>query len=149
MSPTISLATLRRTLISKLSTITTMERGTLYEEYREQPAPDGTGTVRLGPYFKHQCWEDGKNRASRVPAHQVPDLRADLDKAKQFDEITEQLAALATTQSRARRAASPPPGADPDALASKKNSKSNASRNATSKRKPSSRSSATGSRRKA
>ena len=49
----------RKEILAELNDITTMERGTLAEEYRERPALGGQGTVRLCPYFKHQCWEDG------------------------------------------------------------------------------------------
>jgi hypothetical protein len=138
-----------KALISQLSAITSMERGTLVEEYRTQPSRDGKGTVRLGPYFKHQCWEGGKNRSSRVPAHQVPQLRADLENAEHFDRVSAQLASLATEQSRARRATMTPQSGAPDLAAVKKNSRSNASRSAIAKRRPSSRSSAKASRSKA
>ena len=58
----------RNELLAQLAAITSMERGALSEEYREVPAADGRGTLRLGPYFKHQCWEEGRNRSARVPA---------------------------------------------------------------------------------
>ena len=41
----------RKEILAELDDITTMERSTLVEKYRERPAPDGQGTVRLGPHF--------------------------------------------------------------------------------------------------
>ena len=69
----------RNELLAQLAAITSMERGTLSEEYREVPAADGSGTLRWGPYFKHQCWEQGKNRSTRVPTSCVDGLREDLE----------------------------------------------------------------------
>ena len=40
--------TMRQAALNKLADITAIERGTLTEEYRERPAPNGKGTVRLG-----------------------------------------------------------------------------------------------------
>ena len=41
----------RKEILAELDDITTMERSTLVEKYRERPAPYGQGTVRLGPHF--------------------------------------------------------------------------------------------------
>jgi hypothetical protein len=45
-----------------------MQSGSLAEEWRERPGPPGEPPVRLGPYFKHQAWHDGRNVSRRVPA---------------------------------------------------------------------------------
>lgn len=82
-----------KALLSELASISTMQRGTLAEEYRQGRSADGKGTVRLGPYFKHQCWQDGRNQSRRVPAHEAPLLREDIANGLRFDAITEQLAA--------------------------------------------------------
>jgi hypothetical protein len=94
----------RQTLLRDLEAITTMQRGTLAEEYRDVPAPEGKGTVRLGPYFKHQCWEGGRNLSRRVPAHEVPLLREDLANAQRFDQLTSQLAQTTIEHTRRLRA---------------------------------------------
>lgn len=128
----------REALLTELASLTSMERGTLTEEYREHPAPDGPGTVRLGPYFKHQCWEKGRNRSTRVPPQCVEILREDLQNAQRFDQLTARLAELATEESRARRATLGAQNGEAATAGAKKNSGSNVSRKDTAKRKPSS-----------
>jgi hypothetical protein len=127
----------REAILTELASLHSIERGTLSEEYRERPAPNGNGIVRNGPYFKHQCWENGRNRSRRVPATEVPLLRDDLDNAQRFDRLVESLASLAIAEGRQRRAAQPSePKPEDDA---KKNSAKKASANATAKPKRSSR----------
>jgi hypothetical protein len=141
----------RQPLLDQLAELATMERGTLAEEYRERPAPEGGGTVRLGPYYKHQCWENGRNMSRRVPAAEVDALREDLQNAQRFDQITSGLAAMAITEGRTRRAALSG-GVGPLApreQESKKNSSKRRSPNATRKPKPSLRKSRPGSKKKA
>jgi len=108
MDPSPTISARRQELLTELAELTAIERGTLYEEYREVPDPNGPGTVRRGPYFKHQCWEEGRNRSVRVPAPQADLLRQDLAQGLQFDAVTKELAALALAESRQRRSLSPP-----------------------------------------
>jgi hypothetical protein len=136
----------RQATLAELAALTTLERGTLTEEYREPPSPDGHGTVRRGPYFKHQCWENGRNRSVRVPSEQVAQLRQDIENGQRFDVLTEHLAHLAIEQGRAQRAAHGATAATD--ITAKKNSRRSASRKDTAKPKPSSRRSAKRSRRK-
>ena len=96
---------IRQATLNKLADITTIERGTLTEEYRERPAPDGKGTVRCGPYFKHQCWENGKNRSARIPSGQVARVREHIENGHRFDELTATLEQLAIEEGRRQRAA--------------------------------------------
>ncbi len=128
-----------------------MERGTLAEEYRERPASEGVGTVRLGPYFKHQCWENGRNMSRRVPAVEVDHLREDLQNAQRFDQIISKLASMAIDEGRTRRSAlrESAPLQPTKEQESKKNSGKRRWRNATAKPKPSSHKSQRGSKKKA
>ena len=128
----------RKALLAELTSLTSMERGTLTEEYREHPAPEGSGAIRLGPYFKHQCWEKGRNRSARVPASCVGILREDLENAQRFDELTNRLEELAVENSRARRVALSAKGESAAGLDAKKNSRRTLSKKDTAKRKPSS-----------
>jgi mannitol-1-phosphate/altronate dehydrogenase len=139
---------IRKALLSELASITTMARGTLAEEFREKPAGDGSCTVRLGPYFKHQVWEEGRNRSTRVPAVCVDQLREQMQNAKRFDALTQQLAALATEEGAAQRAALISTGANQHTADAKKNSRKNACRKDTRRPKPVSRRSSPGFRRK-
>jgi hypothetical protein len=139
-SPSSSSLNPRQLLIDQLSAITTMQRGTLAEEFREHPSPDGKGTVRLGPYFKHQCWEDGRNLSRRIPADQLPALREDLANGRHFDQIAEQLARLNIEHTRALRTAEASvTSPDSEKSAAKKNSRRSVSPSSTRKPKPSSR----------
>lgn len=124
----------RATLLAQLASITSMQRGTLKEEFR--PAAKGSKqSIPLGPYFKHQCWEDGRNLSTRVPVTQVPLLQEDLRNGQQFDLITAQLAQLNINEARARLAAqADATNPQADSTESKKNSTQRAS--TTSKAKP-------------
>lgn len=119
----------RKSALDELASLTSIELGTLSEFRRTKLSPDGGSAVRSGPYFKHQCWENGRNRSTYVPSDQVESLRQDLENGKRFQQITADLAAAAIQQSRARRAAATP---TPE-TAEKKNSKLNASPKNTAK----------------
>ena len=123
----------RAALLQQMAQLSSMERGTLSEEYRERPDGAG-GTVRLGPYFKHQVWEAGANQSRRVPVEEVPALRQDLENHQHFAALAEAYMELSVQETRTRRAAAKA-GADPEA---KKNSRSKASTKASRKPKPSS-----------
>jgi hypothetical protein len=123
----------RAMLLHQMAQLTSMERGTLSEEYRERPDGAG-GTVRLGPYFKHQVWEAGANQSRRVPAEEVPALRQDLENHQRFTALADALVEQTVQATRARRAAGSA-GADPEA---KKNSRRTVRTKASAKPKPSS-----------
>ena len=95
----------REALLAQLASIDTIERGSLHEEYREVPDSKGGGTLSKGPYYKHQCWENKRNRSKRIPAHEIPLLREDLENGKRFQLIIEQLGELNTANARGRRGA--------------------------------------------
>jgi hypothetical protein len=141
----------RQKILGQLADLDTLERGTLAEEYRERLAPDGCGTVRLGPYYKHQCWENGRNLSRRVPAAEVGSLRADLQNAQRFDQLTSELFELAIQEGRARRVVLRDTAEDApsDSRESKKNFRSRPLPKDTAKPKPSSGKSRRGSGRKA
>lgn len=130
-SPTSPDNALRQALLDQIASITTMRPGTLAEEYREHPSPDGRGTVRLGPYFKHQVWQDGHNVSRRVPATEAAALKLDTEEAKRFDQLTKQLAQLNIQHTIALRAAET---AEAGMVAEKKTSNPNALPKNTAKR---------------
>lgn len=126
----------RRSLLDQIAAITTMQPGTLAEEWRERPGPDGGGAVRTGPYFKHQVWLDGRNLSRRVPAAEAPQLREDIGNAKRFDRLTGELARLNIERTLALRAT---PSSGSDSEDGKKNSTRKRPAKGSPKRKPSSR----------
>ena len=78
----------RRMILEKMAQIECMEKGRLSEEYREKHK-DGK-RVRLGPYYKHQCWENGRNASRRVPAAEVERLREGVDGYHRFRELADE-----------------------------------------------------------
>jgi hypothetical protein len=111
-----------------------MQPGTLAEEWRERSDPHTGATLRSGPYFKHQVWRDGRNHSRRVPASEAPLLRQDIDNAKRFAELTDELAQVNIEHTLQLRAAEADSGEIPD---SKKNSKPKRKPQSSQKPKPS------------
>jgi hypothetical protein len=109
MNPIPSHQVTRCSLLQQIADITTMQPGTLAEEWRERPDPDAGGTRRVGPYYKHQVWKDGRNISRRVPSTEAAQLREDIDNAKRYEELTGELARITiehTLEVRASEAAS-------------------------------------------
>ena len=52
----------RQVLFQKMARIDQMEYGSLKAGYRPGADPEHP----LGPYYKYQVWQDGKNRSQRV-----------------------------------------------------------------------------------
>lgn len=77
----------RERILGEMVQIQGMKKGRLSEEYREKHK-DGK-TVRLGPYYKHQQWEDGRNASRRVPADEVEQLRKQIDGYHQFRKLAD------------------------------------------------------------
>jgi hypothetical protein len=50
--PRVSHQSKRKALLDQIAAITTMQPGTLAEEWLERPDPDFGGTRRIGPYCK-------------------------------------------------------------------------------------------------
>lgn len=127
---------IRQSLMDQIAAIHTMLPGTLAEEYRPSPASSGKNAKKLGPYFKHQCWRDGRNVSRRVPTHEATQLREDIDNAIRFNQLTAQLAQLNIERTLALRAAeTSSASAAPEA---KKNSTRQPATKSSTKPKPSS-----------
>jgi hypothetical protein len=130
-APTQPDSPLRQALLDQIAAITTMQPGTLAEEYREHPDPSGQGLIRRGPYFKHQLWQDGRNLSRRVPADEAATLKLDIDNAKRFHQLTAQLAQLNIQHTLAMRTSQTAPA---HVIAEKKTSIPSVSRKPTAKR---------------
>ena len=128
----------RESLIAKLTAVSHMQRGTLTEQYIRRPAPGGKGTVTLGPYFKFQVWEDGRNHTRSVPADEVDTLREDIANHHLFQQIFRQLADRIIAETRQLRASRRAANEDPAQALEKKTSGPGASPKNTGKRKPTS-----------
>lgn len=125
-----------KAILTEMATLTTMERGTLSEEYRTRPAGEGSGPIRLGPYYKLQAWEKGRNASRRVPAPQVPALQQDLANHDRFTELAASFVDETIALTRQRRGTA---AAAAESAAAKKNSAKKQRANAVRKPKPSSR----------
>jgi hypothetical protein len=122
-----------QSLLDQISSITTMERGKLTEEYRTRPAHSSAEPTRLGPYFKLQAWENGHNVSRRVPVSDVPTLKEDLANFERFNELTRELVEEIITRTRARRQSAISDEAS--AISAKKNSTKKRARKDIAKRK--------------
>jgi hypothetical protein len=58
-----------------------------------------------GPYYNHQCYENGRNVSRYVPAEQVPDLKAAIDGYHRVEELMAQYVQLLVEKTRAERKA--------------------------------------------
>ena len=125
----------RESILEQLASLTRMRRGTLSEQYVQRPSADGKETVRHGPYFKFQIWQDRGNRTRSVSADEASELRGDIENYRLFKQLTGQLADLTIEQTIALRATG---AATTGSIAEKKTSNSNASPKNTGKRRPSS-----------
>lgn len=126
----------REQIIDRITSITTMQPGTLTEEFRQGAIGKDGKPSRLGPYYKLQVWRDGANRTSRVPASQADYLREDIDNYNTFRQLCRQLAELNIEHTLALRAVQSP-AADPGD--GKKNSTRKQAKKNSPKPKPSSR----------
>jgi len=93
-----------KTIIAELANIDRMERGKLTSEYRTRHASDGDEPIILGPYFKLQAREDGKNRSRRIPVDEVPTLEQDIANYKQFKDLVSDLENTIINNTRKQRA---------------------------------------------
>lgn len=78
----------RESLLEEMAGIETMARGRLSEEYRQRR--ENGRTIRLGPYYKHQVWEDGRNRSRRVKAEEAEKLREGIEGLDKFKQLADQ-----------------------------------------------------------
>jgi hypothetical protein len=88
----------RKQILKQMARINRMEKGRLNEEYRERTR-DGE-TVRLGPYYKYQRWEAGRNVSRRVPATEVEQLRKAVEGYHEYDELAKEYAELTIAMTR-------------------------------------------------
>lgn len=89
----------RRDLLREMSLIERMEFGSLAEEYREAAGAGGQ-TTRNGPYYKHQKWENGRNRSRRVPAEEANALREAVEGRQRFESLSAEFVELTVASTR-------------------------------------------------
>jgi hypothetical protein len=83
----------RQAAFNKLMTIGTARRGQLSRQYYERKAADGS-VRRTGPYYVWQRWVKGRKQSTRVPAETIDQVKADLERGRQVQDIFEELFAV-------------------------------------------------------
>lgn len=78
----------RKSLLDQMAQIDRMEKGTLTAEYRDVNVAGKT--KRMGPYFKHQCWEKGRNISKRVSVKESEALISAVDGYHKFKALSEE-----------------------------------------------------------
>lgn len=82
-------------ILRALAQIQRLDRGTV-SILRQGPS---------GPYYNHQCYENGRNVSRYVPAEQVAELQADLAEHQRFQQLVQQYVQLLVERTRAQRQA--------------------------------------------
>ena len=81
-------------LLTQIGQIQLMERGK-FSAYHFKDR-----SASCGPYFKLQCWENGKNLTRHVRSEQVPVLEEALAGYAQFQQLVEQYAQIIIDRTR-------------------------------------------------
>src|SRR6266481_5913885 len=58
-----------------------------------------------GPYYNHQCYENGRNVSRYVPAEQVSELQEAIEGYRRFQELVKQYVQLQVDKTRSERQA--------------------------------------------
>jgi hypothetical protein len=82
-------------LLQELAHIQRLERGTV-SVLRQGPS---------GPYYNHQCYENGRNVSRYVPAEQVAELQAAIADHQRFQQLVQQYVELLVARTRVQRQA--------------------------------------------
>ena len=82
-----------QSLLKEIAQIQRLDRGTV-SVLRQGPQ---------GPYYNHQCYENGRNVSRYVPPEQVPDLQAAIAGHHRVQELMAQYVQLMVDKTRAER----------------------------------------------
>ena len=89
----------RQVLLQKMARIDQMEYGSLKAEFR----PGADPSHPLGPYYKHQVWQNGKNHSERVAGPRDEQLRQAVEGRQQFEQLAQQCIELTVQHTRAKQ----------------------------------------------
>ena len=84
-----------QSVLRDIAQIQHMERGTL-NVLRQGPQ---------GPYYNHQCYEQGRNVSRYVPAEQVSEVKEAIQGHHRFQELAQEYVQLMVEKTRVERAA--------------------------------------------
>ena len=83
----------RELILEQMAQIDSMAKGSMNAEYRETTKKNGE-KVQLGPYYKHQRWENGRNVTRRVPAEEAEQLKKAVDGYHRFLELADEFVTI-------------------------------------------------------
>jgi hypothetical protein len=86
----------RQQILEEMNSITRMERGKLCTQSH------GPGAA---PFYKLQCWHEGKNHTHYVPANEVEPLKQALAGHQRFQQLAEEFVDLSVAMTRQEREA--------------------------------------------
>jgi hypothetical protein len=86
----------RQEILQEMNAITRMERGKLCSQ---SPGPG------VAPFYKLQCWRNGKNHTRYVPQEEVPDLQEALAGHQRFQALAEEFVELTVAMTQAEEVA--------------------------------------------
>ena len=89
----------RQVIFQKMAQINLMEHGSLKAEYRSGANPDHP----LGPYYKYQVWQEGKNHSERVAGPRAEQLRQAVEGRQRFEQLAQQCIELTVQHTRQTR----------------------------------------------
>src|SRR6266478_4887246 len=84
-----------QSVLHDMAQIQRLERGTV-SVIRQGPE---------GPYYNHQCYEEGRNVSRYVPLEQVSELKQAIDGYHRFQQLVQQYVQLMVEKTRAEREA--------------------------------------------
>ncbi len=82
----------RQAVLQEMNAISRMERGKLCTQSRGPSAP---------PFYKLQCWRNGKNHTRYVPQEEVPALQEALAGHQRFQQLAEEFIDLTVAMTQA------------------------------------------------
>ena len=86
----------RQAILQGMNAITRMQRGKLCTQSRGPSAP---------PFYKLQCWRNGKNHTRYVPQEEVPALQEALAGHQRFQQLAEEFVDLTVSMTQAEEVA--------------------------------------------
>jgi hypothetical protein len=86
----------RQVIFQRMAQIDQMEYGSLKAEYRAGADPSRP----LGPYYKHQVWQEGKNHSERVAGPQAEQLCRAVEGRQQFERLAQECIELTVQHTR-------------------------------------------------
>jgi hypothetical protein len=84
-----------QSVLHDIAQIQQMERGTL----------SVIGQGPAGPYYNHQCYEEGRNVSRYVPSSQLNEIKEAIEGYHRFQALAQQYAQLVVEKTRAQREA--------------------------------------------